>query len=205
MCLLFFFSLSLATSEKSSHRGCSLKVVLKTFAKLKLYKEKQSGTGIFLWFLRNFLKTSFLYNISGRLLYCYYLNYQFFEVFFLLTYKMCIYGSFGSLCICFCFTLRVLKIIQIVLTLTKFVLYVSWLKSCHLVFFFESMNWFKKEKKREKFSECFTHGSGKTIKVFNQVFSNMSWATKLKFSSTILQYFSYFIRVAKMKRNKSAI
>ena len=123
--------------------------------------------------------------------------------FFWLT--RCIYGSFGSLCICFCFTLRVLKIIQIVLTLTKFVLYVSWLKSCHLVFFFESMNWFKKEKKREKFSECFTHGSGKTIKVFNQVFSNMSWATKLKFSSTILQYFSYFIRVAKVKKNKSAI
>ena len=40
---------------------------------------------------------------------------------------------------------------------------------------------------------------------FNQVLSKMSWATKLKFSSTILQQSSYFTRLAKMKINKSAI
>ena len=55
------------------------------------------------------------------------------------------------------------------------------------VFFFGSMNWCKKEEKRENSSECFTHGLGKAIRVFNQVLSKMSWETKLKFSSTILQ------------------
>ena len=49
---------------------------------------------------------------------------NFFKVFFLLTYLICIYWSFGSLCRCFCFTSQVVTIIQIVLTLTKFVLYV---------------------------------------------------------------------------------
>ena len=34
------------------------------------------------WFLWNFFRTAFLWNISGCLLYCYYLNYQFFEFFF---------------------------------------------------------------------------------------------------------------------------
>ena len=67
------------------------------------------------------------------------------------------------------------------------------------------MNWCKKEKKCEISSECFTHGSGKTIRVFNQVLSKMSWATKLKFSSTILLWCSYFIRVTKMKRNTSQL
>ena len=122
MYILLFSSLSLATSERGSYRGCSLKVVLKSFVKL---------TGCFF--------------------------------------------------ICFCFIYRVIKIIQIVLTLTKFVLYVCWLKSCYLVFVFES----KKEKKREKSSECFSHGSRK-MRVFNQVPSKMSWETKLKFSSTFL-------------------
>ena len=62
--------------------------------------------------------------------------------------------------------------------------FVDWI-SCHPVFFFESMNWCKNEKKREKSS--FTHGSGETIRVFNQVLSKMSRATKLKFFSAILQ------------------
>ena len=41
------------------------------------------------------------------------------------------------------------------------------------------MNWRKKEKKRVKSS--FTHGSGKTTRVFNQVLTKMPSATKLKF------------------------
>ena len=49
---------------------------------------------------------------------------NFLKVFFLLTYLICIYWSFGSLCRCFCFTSQVVTIIQIVLTLTKFVLYI---------------------------------------------------------------------------------
>ena len=65
-------------------------------------------------------------------------------------------------------------------------LFVDWI-SCHLVFFFKSTNWCKKEKKRENSKEFFTHGLGKIIRVFNQVLSIMSWATKLKFSLTILQ------------------
>ena len=36
--------------------------------------------------------------------------------------------------------------------------------------------------------KMFYRGLGKTIRVFNQVLSKMSWATKLKFSSTILQF-----------------
>ena len=84
----------------------------------------------------------------------------------------------------FLFSCRVITIIQIVLTVTNFV---CWLNKFHLVFLFESINWYKKKKKREKPNECFTHGSGKTIRIFNQVLTNMSWATKLKFSPTILQ------------------
>ena len=102
-------------------------------AGLKLYKERESGTDIFLWFLQNFLRTPFFRIFP---IYRYYLNLQFFEVFFLLTYPMCIYGSFGSLCICFCFTYRVITTIQIVLTLTKFVLYVCWLNKWPPIFLF---------------------------------------------------------------------
>ena len=126
------------------------------------------------------------YEIFLEHLYHYYFNHQFLEFFFLLTHLMCIYWSFGSLCICFCSTYQVITIIQIILTLTKFELYVCWLNKLP-VLFFESMNWCKKEKKHENSSECFTHGLGKTIRVFNQVLSIMSWVTKLKFSSTILQ------------------
>ena len=43
------------------------------------------------------------------------------------------------------------------------------------------------QKKHENSSERFTHGLGKTIRVLNHVLSKMSWAKKLKFSSTILQ------------------
>ena len=64
--------------------------------------------------------------------------------------------------------------------------FVDWI-SCHLVFLFGLINWCKKEKKRENASECFTHGLGKTLRVFNQVLSKMSSATKLILSSTILQ------------------
>ena len=70
MCVLFSFSFSLATSEKSSDWICSLKkVFLKVLqnwqentcvgAGLKLYQERESGTGIFLWFLWSFLRTPF--------------------------------------------------------------------------------------------------------------------------------------------------
>ena len=79
-------------------------------------------------------------------------------------------------------------------------MFVYWI-SCHLVFFFESMNCCKKEKKYGNSSECFTHGLGKTIRVFNQALSKMSWATKLKFSLTIY----FIIQVTKMKRNKSQL
>ena len=133
-------------------------------AGLKLYIKKENLEQVFSCdFYKNFHR-SFLWNISGRLLYRYNLNHEVFEVFFLLTYPMCICGSSGSLCICFSFTYRVIKIIQIVLTLTKSVLYVCWLKSCHLVFFSRSNNWCKEEKNREKSSECFTHGSGKSLR-----------------------------------------
>ena len=46
---------------------------------------------------------------------------------FLQTYLMDICGSFRLLCKCFRFIYRVIMIIQIVLTLRKFVLYVCWL------------------------------------------------------------------------------
>ena len=125
------------------------------------------------------------YDISGRLLYRYYLNYQFFEVFFFLIYPMCVYGSFGLLCIWFCFTYRVLTIIQkFWLSQSLYFVFVDWIR-CYLVLFFESVNECKKEKKREKSSECFTHGSGKTIRIFNQVPAKIYWATKLKLSLTI--------------------
>ena len=96
---------------------------------------------------------------------------------------------------CFCFTYQVITMIQIVLTLTKFVLYVCWLKSCHLVFFLESTNWCKKEKKREKSRECFTYGSHKIIRVFNQLVFKMSWATKLKFSMLTVHCMGSFLLV----------
>ena len=40
---------------------------------------------------------------------------------------------------------------------------------------------------------------------FNQVLPKMSHATRLKFSSTIIQSFSYFIRETRIKRNKSQL
>ena len=38
--------------------------------------------------------------------------------------------------------------------------------SCHLVFFFESISWCKREKKQENSSECFTYGLEKTLIYF---------------------------------------
>ena len=154
-------------------------------AGLKLYKERESTTGIFLWFLWNFLRTLFLEHFWLPAL--------------LLLLKSPVFWSFLSSDLpdvylwvfwfalhMFLFSYQVITIIQILLTLINFVLYVCWLNKLHLVFFFESMNWCKKEKKWEKPSECFTHGSEKTIRIFNQVLVKMPWASKLKLSSTIL-------------------
>ena len=44
------------------------------------------------------------------------------KIFLLLSYVMCIYWSFGSFCICYCFTNQVITIMPIIVTLTKFVL-----------------------------------------------------------------------------------
>ena len=63
---------------------------------------------------------------------------------------------------------------------------VDWI-NCHLVFFFESINWCEKEKKQENPSECFTHGLRKTIRVFNQVLSKMLWTKKTEI------LFNYFV------------
>ena len=78
---------------------------------------------------------------------------------------------------------------QIVLTVTKFVLYVCLLNKLLPTFLFRVNELIdvRRRKKNEHSSECFTHGLGKTIRVFNQVLSKMSWATKLKFLPTILQ------------------
>ena len=56
-----------------------------------------------------------------------------------------------------------------------------------MLYLCDQMNLCKKEEKHENFTEYITHGSGKTIMAINQVPYKMSWATKLKFSSTILQ------------------
>ena len=68
-----------------------------------------------------------------------------------------------------------------------------------LVFFFYSMNWWKRGKKRENSNEFFTHGLGETIRVFNEVLSKMSCAIKLKFSFAII----WLAWLTKMTRNKS--
>ena len=144
MYVLFFFSLSLATSERSSYRRCSLKKsVLKSFAKLTgkyLWQSrsenlKESSTGIFLQFLQNFLRSLFCKTFPGA---CPIVNTWItnFLRFFFLTYLICIYGSFSSLCICFCFTYWVIMIMQIVSTLTKFVLYVCWVNKLPPSFLF---------------------------------------------------------------------
>ena len=59
---------------------------------------------------------------------------------------------------CFSPTCWVITIIQI--HFEKFALVSHWI-SCHLVFFFESMRWRKRDKKRGKL-HCFTNGLGKT-------------------------------------------
>ena len=57
--------------------------------------------------------------------------------------------------ICFCFTYGVISILQIVLTLTKFVRYVCWLNKSPPSFFVCLMNWCKKEKKTWKLQWMF--------------------------------------------------
>ena len=125
-------------------------------------------------FHRIFLEHLFYRTFPGHLLYHYYLNHQFFDFFFLLTYPIWIYWSFGSLCICFCFTNRVVTIIQIVLTLTKFVPYDCWLNKLPSSFFWNQWTDVRRRKNVKTLSECFTHGLEETIRVFSQVLSKLS-------------------------------
>ena len=123
-------------------------------AGLKLYKERESGAGIFLWFLRNFLRSPFLSRkfLGARSLIITWITSFLRFLFFWLTW--CV---FMGLLVHFAYVLVFLSS-----------------NNDHT----NSFDWP---------SECFTHGSGKTIRIFNQVLTNMSWATKLKFSPTILQ------------------
>ena len=150
--------------ERSSHQSCSLeKRVLKIFATLtgKYYLSQSRPEFLFrkrLWhscftviFYEIFLEYLFIEHFRALCLSFLLesLNHQFFDF---LTYPMFIYWSLAWLCICFCSTYQVIMIVQIVLALTKFILYVCVWLSCHLVFFFKSMNWWKMEKKCENSS-----------------------------------------------------
>ena len=142
LCVLFFFSLSLATSERISPpevftKKCVLKIFAKLTGKYLCWSRPETPAQVFSCeFLQNFFRTPFLQNISGHLI-CYSnLNHQFFEFLFLLTYPVFIYCYLSSLCIWFCFTYWVITIIQMVLTLAKLVLYVCWLNKLPSSFLF---------------------------------------------------------------------
>ena len=77
--------------------------------------------------------------------------------FFLLTFLMFIYWSFSSFGLCFCPTYSVNTMIQMDFDSYTVFTYVCHWKSCHLVFFFESM-WRKRKKKQQNSNECFACG-----------------------------------------------
>ena len=131
LCALFFFSLSLATSEKSSHWRCSIdrKITVSEQAWNFIKRLLRKGTPV-KYFPMIFTK---LFRIPLKLIFpgawsnITTWSTHNFEFFFLVTYPMFIYWFFSSLWICFCPTYQVITIIQINLTLTQFVFHVCWL------------------------------------------------------------------------------
>ena len=148
---------------------------------LKIYSERQSSTGTFLWkifsehlFIEHF-QVPALSLLLESLIFWRFLSSNLPDVYLLVlwfTMHMFLFyllsntdhtNSFDSYKVC---------------TLCSLI---------DLVFSFESMNWCTKEKKHEKSGEYFTPGLRKNIRIFNQVLFKKTYATKLKFSSTILQ------------------
>ena len=118
MCVLFIFSLSLATSERTSHPRCSIKNCSSCKIDRKIPVSEQAWKFskklhhiYFLSFLQIFLKRFFIEHFLGptqSLL----LETPISEFFFLLTYLILIYWSFSLLCLCCCPTYQVTTIIQ---------------------------------------------------------------------------------------------
>ena len=123
------------------------KNVLKTCARLtgkylcqsrhEALKKENVGQVFSFDFYKMFLEDLFYRTFPGTCSMVIMIIHQFFEVFFLLTYLMCISVSFGSFCISFCFTYQIIMMKQIVLTLTKFVIYVCWLNKLLPSFLFQ--------------------------------------------------------------------
>ena len=197
MCVLFF-SLSLAISERSSHRRFSLKSVLKSFAKLtgKYLCQSRPET-----LLRKRIRHMYFPVIFIK----FSLNTFFIEHFWapalsLFLESIIVWGFLSSNLpdMYLWFSWFFLEIFLFYLSSNNdhtnsfdsqslYFMFVDWIR-CRLVFFFKSMNWScKKEKIFENSSECFTHDPEKTVRVFNQVLSKLYWATKLKSSSTVLR------------------
>ena len=85
------------------------------------FKKETPAQVFFCDFYEIFLEHVFIehFHVPSLLLW---LESPIFEIFFILTYPMFIYLSFESFRISFCSTYRVIMIMQIVLTITKFVL-----------------------------------------------------------------------------------
>ena len=84
----------------------------------------------------------------------------------------------------------VMMIIQKVLTLTKFVLYVCWMNKMPPSFLLNQWNDVRRRKNMKNPVNVLPMVQGKPLyiyRIFNQVLAKTSWAKKLKFSSTILQ------------------
>ena len=145
----------------------------------------------------------------GNCFYCYHLKYKTFiaitEFFFLLTFLIFV-DLLVHLAYVFILLVKWLRSCKYILTTEKFVLNVSYVICCHLVFFFESISWGKRDKKQENSIECFSYSLWKTIIPCIVIKSSPQSLTQQ--NQKFLEPFcsnEAFIQVTKMTRNKSQL
>ena len=141
----------------------------------------------------------------GNCFYCYHLNYKIIEFVFLLTFLIFI-DLLVHLAYVFVLLAKWLRSCKYIFTIEKFVLNVSYVIRCHLVFFFESISWGKRDKKQENSIECFSYSLWKTVIHFIVVKSSPQSLTQQ--NQKFLEPFcsnEAFIQVTKMTRNKSQL
>ena len=159
MCVLFFFSLSLATFERINHQRCSLKKVFLIF--LQNWQDntcvgaglKETPAQVFSHIFYKILIEHHFSRFLGAFAVSLWLESPIFLV-FLSSNLTSVYWSFASLCM-FLFYSSSDNNHKISFDSYKvYTLFVYWI-SCHLVFFFELMSWCNKEKKMWKLQWMF--------------------------------------------------